>query len=380
MAENTLTRDRLRALAELRPDRGRVLSVFLNLDPSEFANAPARTTAINSVVNQAGREVEDADGLEHDERQALREDVERVREVLSSGDIAQNGTRGVAVYACKPADVLEVVRLAHTVQNRVVLDRGAYVEPLVEEIRVGRWAVLLCNRRAARIFIGPPEELEETDRIEDDVHQQHDQGGWSQSRYQRSVEKEALDHVRHAADELFKKFQRRPFDGVLLGAPEEKLSDLKAALHPYLQERVRGSVHVDIENTNADGVRRAAAEAIEQWVSQHEREVLDRLEEHIGREARGAAGLDGVIDALNQARVEILLVGDGFRAPGARDHESGLLGTQPGPSPLGGTFEPVADVVEEAMEKALEQNAEVMVVRRHDTLSKHGGIAALLRF
>src|ERR687894_534624 len=113
MAANTITPGRLRRLAELRPERGLVLSVFFNLDPSEFATPAARATEVNSVVTAAARQVDQAEELEPDERAALRRDVERVREVLESGGIASDGTHGLAVYACGPVDLLEIVRLPH---------------------------------------------------------------------------------------------------------------------------------------------------------------------------------------------------------------------------------------------------------------------------
>ena len=53
---------RLRRLAELHPERGKVLSVFFNLDPSEFATPPARATEINSVLTAAAHKVEEVDG------------------------------------------------------------------------------------------------------------------------------------------------------------------------------------------------------------------------------------------------------------------------------------------------------------------------------
>ena len=56
MAANTITHGRLRRLAELRPQHGMVLSVFYNLDPSEFATPAARATEANSVVTAAARE------------------------------------------------------------------------------------------------------------------------------------------------------------------------------------------------------------------------------------------------------------------------------------------------------------------------------------
>src|SRR3954465_13488147 len=117
MAE-PITQARLRALSAVHPDQGRVLSVFLNLDPAQFATPAARSSAITSVITAATHKVEHHDGLTHDELMALRDDVERVREVLAGSDIAQNGTHAVAVYVCGPENLLEVVRLRRPVENR----------------------------------------------------------------------------------------------------------------------------------------------------------------------------------------------------------------------------------------------------------------------
>src|SRR5687768_16264249 len=170
MAANTITRGRLRRLAELRPERGLVLSVFFNLDPSEFATPAARSTEVNSVVTAAAHKVDQVEGIGHDERQALRADVERVREVLRGSDVASNGTHGLAVFACGPEDLLEVVRLPHPIESRAIVDDHPCVEPLVRTGATERWCVLLVNRRTARIFLGAADGLEETDRITDDVH------------------------------------------------------------------------------------------------------------------------------------------------------------------------------------------------------------------
>ena len=177
MAANTITRTRLRQLADVKPERGRVLSVFLNLDPTEFATPAARSTAVTSVMTEAAHRVEQADGLEHEEREALKADIERVRETLMASDIAQNGTRAVAVYACQPATCSRWSASTDPVDFAVVLDRSPYIEPLVAAGRRGASVVLLVNRRNARLFIDDGGGLEETDRVEDDVHSQHDQGG-----------------------------------------------------------------------------------------------------------------------------------------------------------------------------------------------------------
>jgi peptide chain release factor subunit 1 len=376
----TITRNRLRRLADVKPERGRVLSVFLNLDPTEFATPAARSTAITSVLTKAARRIDEAEGLEHDERTALKEDVERVREALMASDIAQNGTRAVAVYACKPADLLEVVRITRPVDFAVVLDRTPYLEPLAAEAHEERWCVLLVNRRNARFFVGEDgSALEETDRVEDDVHSQHDQGGWSQARYQRGVEKEKDDHLVHVADVAFGAYKRRGFDRLLVGAPEELVGELEQKLHPYLRERIAGRLHLDVENSSIEDVRGAAKRAIEDWRRRCEREALDRLTEGVGRGGRGAAGLAAVLQALNEQRVETLLVADGYRSEGGRDPDTGMLHAGDH-GPDGRELERIENIVEPAIEKAIEQSAKVIKVRYHDDLGPLGGIGAVLRY
>src|ERR671912_948840 len=259
MAAHSTTRGHLRRLAALRPERGMVLSIFFNLDPSEFATPAARATEVNSVITAAAHKVDEADGLEHAERVALRQDVERVRQVLEGSDIASDGTHGLAVYACGPADLLEIVRLAHPIESRAVVDDHPCVEPLVRSDSDERWCVLLVNRKTARIFLGEAAGLEEVDHIEGDTHRQHDQGGWSQARFQRSVEQEKLNHLGHALDTLFTRFKRRPFDHLVVGAPEELVTEVEQRLHPYLRARLAGRLSVDVENSSAADVQAAAA-------------------------------------------------------------------------------------------------------------------------
>jgi peptide chain release factor subunit 1 len=345
-------RGRLRRLAEVRPERGRVLSVFLDLDPARFAMGPARATEINSVMNEATRRVEDVEAIDHAAKEALRGDLERVRAALTDPELPRADTHGAAVYACAEAGLFEVIRLPQPIETRAVVDFRPVLEPLVRRENGDRWAVLLSNRQTARIFSGTADGLEETDRVTGDVHGQHDQGGWSQARYQRSVEQDVLRHLAQAADVLFGRFKQQPFDHLLIGSPQELAGEVEQRLHPYLVARIAGRIRVDVENVGADEVRAAAAPVVEEHEREVERQALDRLRAGVGRGERAAAGADDVMEALEQSRVEILLLADDY--DGAER--------------------------EEAIEQALAQSAEVIVVRHHDDLVVHGGIGAVLRF
>jgi stalled ribosome rescue protein Dom34 len=118
---------------------------------------------------------------------------------------------------------------------------------------------------------------------------------------------------------------------------------------------------------------------MEDWRRRCEREALDRLTEGVGRGGRGAAGLSSVLQALNEARVETLLVADGFRSPGGRDSATGMLHAGDH-GPDGQALEQVENIVEPAIEKAVEQSAKVIKVRHHDDLGPLGGIGAVLRY
>src|SRR4051794_7072751 len=164
---DTVTRTRLRRLADLAPERGRVLSVYLNLDPAEFATPPARASAITSVLNDAQRKVDELDGdLSHDDRMALREDVDAVREALEQPGIADEGTRGVAVFACGPAGLLETVRVKRPLDSRVVIGSTPFVEPLVQATAGGVWGGPLPHPRHAPILTRAPRQPRQAGRRE----------------------------------------------------------------------------------------------------------------------------------------------------------------------------------------------------------------------
>jgi peptide subunit release factor 1 (eRF1) len=112
-----------------------------------------------------------------------------------------------------------------------------------------------------------------------------------------------------------------------------------------------------------------------------EREALDRLAEGLGTGSRAAAGLDAVLEALNERRVEILLFEQGLKAPGVVCPNGDWLGSEGSTCPIDGApLEQRDDIIETAVQLAITQSAEVLPVRYHDNLDGHGSIAAVLRF
>jgi peptide chain release factor subunit 1 len=382
MLANDITRDRLRRLAEARVGDAKVLSLFLNLDPREFATPPARSTEVRSLLDRAGRLVrEESEHLTHEQKESLRSDLERVAAELGNGTAAK-GAHGLAIFSCTAAGLFEVLRLAQPVDHEPVISDAPYLAPLSSIGAPERWCVVLVNRRNARLFCGSSDGLDELALVADEVRNKHSQGGWSQANYQRSVDKDVQDHLKHVAEVVFLQMKRNLPQGVIVGGPQDTLPDFEGTLHPYLRERLAGRIDIDVENSSLEDVRRVAAARIEAAAKERHDMALGRLAEGFGTNGRAASGLGDVLSAVHEQRVEALLVDRGFEAPGVVCPQCGWLGREEfSECQADGTpVERRENIVEAAIERAITQSAEVHVLRDRPELASHGHIAAILRF
>jgi peptide chain release factor subunit 1 len=372
-------RDQLRRLSDLRLDRPVVLSLYLDLDPAQFATPPARATAIGSLLDEADRKLRDYNGLSHEDRTDLGTSLGRARTLLQH-DLPSEGAHAVAVFASQAADLFEAMKLPRSVRNRVEIGRSPLVGPLARLERRERWCVALVSRRDARIFRGSPDGLREIEQIHDTVFGQHDRGGWSQARYQRGIEKEKDDHLKNTADALMKHYKRRPFQRLIAGGPREVVADFESKLHGYLAERLAGRIEVDVDSSTPDQVLRAAQPRFDELEEERESEALERL----GEGTRAVSGLDDTLRALNERRVETLLLDEQFSAPGVSCPQCGWLGAgDERTCPVDGReLDRLDDLTDAAIELALHGAAEIMAMRhrQEEFEERAGGVAALLRF
>ncbi len=377
-AHSDITDQTLRRLADLKADGARVLSVYVDLDPQRFATPPARSSEIRSLLDDAGRQIDSGD-RGHEEREQLRSDLERVAAHLNDRSFAR-GAHGYAVFCCSSLDLFETLALPEPVEGSVTIGDTPFIVPLFETRSSGRWCVALVNRRLTRILRGSATELTEMLSFGDSVHGQHSQGGWSQARYSRSVDRDVEEHLRRTARTLLILYRRRPFGSLLLAAPEELRHQLEDALHSYVRRALAGYIDIDIEDATLDDVRAKAGPAIREHDAQRVRERLEQLRAALGADGRAAAGPERVFESLQERRVGTLLFTAGQPLPGAICPGCGRLEVGRETCPVDGTeLEWRDDLLEPATRAALDQDAEVLPVESPD-LGPLGGIAALLRF
>jgi len=342
----------LRRLGRMGGPGRRVLSVYLGIHPPHASGPHVRRVELGALLSEAERQLHQhaVDGARAE--QSLSACLERVRAALGDAPVLNHTAQAIAIFCEDSGELLAyALRRSPDFAVAAAFREAATVGPLVEALPGPRWAVALVSRKHGRIFAGTETALVEVSDVDDDVHRWHAQGGWSQARFQRGIEKEAKDHVGHVCERLFALHRSRPIDRLAIGGPTEIRPVVEDGLHPYLHERMVGHLEADVERATAEQVLEQVGALMAEERAQREREAIGKVMEGLGTGNRSVAGPDDVLTALDDRRVATLLVSKGS----------------------------TGDRVERAIEDALAQSAEIVVVES-EALDSLGEVAALLRY
>ena len=315
----TVTWEALRELAGFTSAHGCAFSLFLDLDPSTTPTPAGAEARLRSLLARAEKEFANGDGRSHDEKMTAGRDLERIRTWWSS-EFERDGARGVAIFVSGADGLWRVLPLPRAVTDDVHLGRRLRLTPLVELAGDGDGAfVAIVNRERGQVYQLRSGRLEEiVDRSEEQPGQ-HDQGGWSQARFQRHLDKLVAEHLKSGGR------RDRPARAARAGAAARDRRARGAALRDRsraLGRGARGARRVGKRR----GARRAGRAArgrtthLDHARAARVEEAVERWREEHGKNGRASAGWADTLAAASDGRVELLLLGDGaghraFRCP-----------------------------------------------------------------
>lgn len=374
--------EEVRELVDFSPEGYLVTSFYLNVDATEFPDPDHILHGFDSLIHEAeSRRKEVEDQLSHEATESLRDDLAKLRDFFSDGYDRQD-TNGVAIFSCSAFDFWHVVGLFKPVTSRVEFGATPFVAPIATFLSHEKpTAILVTDKQNARIFTMGGDDVQEWADIEDFVPHRSSQGGWSQNRYQRRSDNFAKHHIDHAADLTFRLLKRRPFDWLILGTQESYKNEVMDSLHPYLQSRVIGVINVRIDATAAEIVEQAR-ELREEVESRHIDDLLHQIQEFAGAGGRGTIGLQATLQAINEQKVNILVLQEGYQHPGSKCGHCGLLAIEQRDActACGQPTEPVNDIVAEAVQQCLVLGAAVEVATEDQQLESIQQIGAILYY
>ena len=369
-----LSADHLSRLNETEATGAPVVSLYLSLSP-EQRRGNAWDKALRDLCDQAL-------GQAGPHRDAVKAELDRIEETLHAG-LPRTG-RGVAFFACEAEDLFERLGTAVEVPSSVHLDRNPYVRPLARvRDENDRFVIALLSAHQSRFFFSQIGLVEEVYTLDGEEFAVTDTVSKDQKQdIKADLKRAQAQKSAHAAMLICKTLDARH---VIYSAPADMEAHFTEALDQATAKKLAGSFACEIHASTAEVAD--AAEALQRETeAREEMETLGRVEAQLSGKA--VAGVEATLDMLNQQRVLTLIVDDEATMPGGLvpvEGSSDLLTAQTDGTyaATGAHVQPVTDLVEHMLDRAMMQGASLEIVRSdaaREALRKHGPAAALLRF
>jgi peptide chain release factor subunit 1 len=378
---STVTWEELRDLASVEAEHGCAVSLYVNLDPSSVPTPSDVDARIRSLLDQGAKA---GDGgrteLSHAQRQSLREDLDRIRRFYE-GDFDRDGAKGLAVFASSLDNVWRVLTLTEPVRDAIRISKSLYVAPLVPLVGRGDGAlVVTVSRELGTIMRLRAGRLQELEDLSDTQPRRHDQGGWSQARYQRRIDNLALEHLREVAEHLDRLVRQEHGLRIVVAASDDTWAEFSDMLSHEVSSAVVGQTAAEA-HASPTQLEELVRPILEEWREATERKTIDRWREEVGRAGRATGGWAATLEATSDGRVATLLLQEGVQRSVWRCPACGRLSAEGGKCPLDGTaLEERDDGLDLVVHQTLARGGAVRVVQHHHDLEPVDGIGASLRF
>jgi peptide chain release factor subunit 1 len=378
---STITSDLLRSLAGFRAGKGRVISLYVNLDPALAPTQPDVATRINAGLDEARRQADELErDLPHDERLGLRADVERIERWFRE-EFDRDGAQGVAVFSDGPDGLWAAQTVPEPVPDAVRVNDEVYLAPLARLVGSGGGVlVAYVGRERGELYRLRGGRLEPIADESEDVPSQHDQGGWSQARFERHIDEIVARHLRRVAESIDRSLRSLRGAKVVLIGPEEVRPAFDEMIANDLKDALVGWTTAEA-HAGPPELLEAAQPLLQEATAKEDEELLERWREAAGRDGRASSGWQETLAAASDGRIDVLLASDGANRPAYRCPKDGRVEAEEGTCPLDGT--PLVrseDGLDLAIHRTLAFGGTVRLIRDRPDLDPVEGIAALLRF
>ncbi len=377
----TITWDELRDLAGFEAEKGCAISLYLGLDPSVTPTPGDAVTRLHSLLDEAAK----GDGanrrdLTHDQRLGLKNDFERIRSFYAN-EFERDGAHGLAIFSSGLDNIWRTLPLTEAVQDQVKVSGTLYLAPLVPLVGRGEGAlVVVVGRELGHFYRLRGGRLQDLADHTEEQPGRHDQGGWSQARYQRYIETKVRGHLHEVAEALDRLVRRLRDVQVVVIASEETRAEFEELLSHDAAAAVVGWTSAEAHAAPAE-LLEVAAPVLDRYRAEKEADVVARWEEEAGRNGRAAAGWEQTLEAASDARVDLLLFQDGVDHEAFRCPRCGRVAVGGGTCPLDGTsMEVSSDGLDLAVHQTLLHGGRVWAVQHRQDLGPVEGIGALLRY
>ncbi len=352
-----------------------VLSVYLGtgLDDSR-----ERGVRIKDLIAPIRSHLDD---LDHDSAMSLRADLDNV---VAAAERALEVGRGLAVFACSGAGLLESASLPAPVRDRAVVGDEPYVRPIeamLEELH--EYCAVVVDRRRAEIFRFAHDTLSSWEVMaEEEVRKSNfgGFGGYEERRVRTHADEVAGRLMRQVAERVAALYRERHFDLLILGGRRETVVALQTELPDDVAGVLAGTFSIDTHTLTPAAVLEACRRVAAEYDARDHADKVDRLLDTTKSGGLAVIGLEPTLAAVNQRAVDTLVVDTATTVGGERCRSCGWVATAMVACPAcGGAPQTVPDVVDAAAAAVRSSGGSVQHILVDTDLADHT-MGAHLRF
>jgi peptide subunit release factor 1 (eRF1) len=376
-----LSREQIENLAKFRSNNLLTTSFYFDTSKSKLTKKEIKLSLKNLINDNKNRL--DEMKLSKVKRESLHQDLKRIQEYCDH-NLNSSSHAGLAIFSCSEKDFWQVYDLVNSPKNMIIFDHNSYVRPLSAIINeYHRICVLTLDRKEAKwydIFMG---EISLLESREGDVPSKVKEGGWEgyeSKRIERHIASRLHNHFNTAAKMTFELYNTKKFDWLFLGCSDENYKVLMPLLHPYLKKRLKGRIKVK-PSDSLNKILQQALPLKQKLKKQDRNEILQKFIAELNKEGLAVSGLKNTLRRLNRGEVQILLISRQFSQPGRYCEHCEFLFVDEARCPsCQRKTEPQVDIIDEAVETAIEKGSRVVHLLPPSGLKKYGDIGALLRY
>jgi peptide chain release factor subunit 1 len=379
-----ISREDLERLIQRQNDGKQVLSLFLDMsvDQNNKRNHHVFLGQKRAQFEEldANRPIPTGNGNES----GMGSLFERVQQWIDEEFDESN--RGVVIYAEVDGDWWETLQFPVPVQNRLVVADRPVIGPLAQVLNAyEHYGVILMDREHVRIlsvYLGTLlDELEfRGDPIAPTTNHHVQAGGYSHKRFQRHKLEEMRHFFKDFADEVERFVARyQPRQLVLMGT-DQNVARFKEFLPQPVADLIVHTGPAPVDGPAPEILARLEPH-LRQEQERESQELIMQVRDRAAHDYLATAGVQGTLTALQEGKVDTLVLARDGQMQGARCTQCGFVFVREvNRCPYDGNEQmETVDVMEEMVRLAQQQGADIQFADAN-AIADLRGAAALLRF
>jgi len=377
-------------LRELEKDKSLhapVMSMYLNLDKTTpegqhyLAELRRQLSDVNKKILTRYKKPSSLQNSLH------QEIVPKILTFLDEEVLVHPAIRAIAVFASL-SDTLAaedrhimIYTLPQPVRSQAHVEENAFVRPLMFLLdQYEPYAVIIINRHIANFFFVSLGEIHENKEFVSDIPKRHDEGGWSQKRFERKIEHMVEQHVQRITKFAAKRLQETDIKRIILGGDDNMIHLLKKNLPERELKMIVGTIPSNPHESTHETLERTLKVASEaERVG--EQLAVQELRDTLAHANKAVSGIEETLDAVNEKKVAKLILHNDFHTNGVLCRNCQMLFMPVAQCPnCNLRTESIDDLSEEIAERVFTEKGEVEFVMDSVDLQALGKIGAILRY